>query len=167
MPSIFKRKSTSKKQQAASSSGKLLATEVLASNDCESTASFDERDDALFPGGYQGSKNTQQNVKRGKDCNVRSRDGVPIITSEGADHFAPSAVSAKNNYAVSGFYTKQKDHHGPNRPRIRPSAKSSAFGGAPRYDWMDIVSCFSEEKKIQTHELCFFFVFIVINCCGI
>lgn len=147
MPSIFKRKSSSKKQQAASSSssGKLLATEVTA-DDCESTASFDERDDA-FPG-YQGSKNnTQKNAKRGKDCNVRSRDGIPIITSEGADHFAPSNVSAKNNYAVSGFYTRQKDHNGSNRPRVRPSAKKSAFGGAPRYDWMDIVSCFSEEKK--------------------
>lgn len=76
-------------------------------------------------------------MKRGKDCNVLSRDGIPIITSEGADHFSPSAVNGTT--AVSGIYSK-RDHVGSNRPRVRPSAKSSAFGGAPRYDWMDIVS---------------------------
>jgi len=129
MRSIFKRKSGS--NHAAS--GKVLAKE---SSD-EPTTSFDERDDVakmVFPNDSQS-----QIVKQGKGCNVRSRDGVPIITSEGADHFVPSAVSGKNNYAVSGFYTK-KDHNGLNRPRVRPSAKNAAFSGAPRYDWMDIVS---------------------------
>ena len=79
-------------------------------------------------------------MKRGKDCNVLSRDGVPIITAEGADHFSPSAVNGTT--AVSGIYSK-RDHVGSNRPRVRPSAKNSAFGGAPRYDWMDIVSFYS------------------------
>eukprot|EP00577_Skeletonema_sp_RCC1716_P017688 CAMPEP_0113413198 /NCGR_PEP_ID=MMETSP0013_2-20120614/23284_1 /TAXON_ID=2843 ORGANISM="Skeletonema costatum, Strain 1716" /NCGR_SAMPLE_ID=MMETSP0013_2 /ASSEMBLY_ACC=CAM_ASM_000158 /LENGTH=249 /DNA_ID=CAMNT_0000299829 /DNA_START=28 /DNA_END=777 /DNA_ORIENTATION=- /assembly_acc=CAM_ASM_000158 len=128
MPSIFKRK---KKKQAKASAHNVLATE--ASNNWEmSNGSLDERDES--PGG----KGSKKNIKRGKDCNVRSRDGVPIITSDGADHFAPSFVSGKNNYAVSGFYTKQKDHNGANRPRVRPAASKSAFGGAPRYDWMDI-----------------------------
>lgn len=137
MRSLFKRKGS--KKQAAS--GKALATEVP--DDYESsTAESDERDDDALPvyqgsGQYKESKNTK-GFKHGKESNIRSRDGVPIITSEGADHFSPSAVSGKNNYAVSGFFTKQKDHTGSNRPRVRPAAKAAAFGGAPRYDWMDI-----------------------------
>lgn len=123
MPSIFKRKN--KKKKEPEESHKVLATEAL--NDWE-----DERDE------YTASK--RKEGKRGKNANVRSRDGVPIITADGADHFAPSTVDGKNNYAVSGFYTRQKDHNGANRPRVRPEAKKSAFGGAPRYDWMDIVS---------------------------
>lgn len=99
-------------------------------------------------------------MKRGKDCNVLSRDGVPIITAEGADHFSPSAVNGKT--AVSGIYSK-RDHVGSNRPRVRPSAKSSAFGGAPRYDWMDIVSFISfcsEEKSWIMHHMLSVFVFV-------
>lgn len=126
MPSIFKRKS--KKKEAPSH--KVLATEAL--NDWETP---DQRDESY---GVQSKK--QSMMKRGKDSNIRSRDGVPIITADGADHFSPSAVNGQNNYAVSGFYTKQKDHNGSNRPRVRPTASKSAFGGAPRYDWMDIVS---------------------------
>ena len=81
---------------------------------------------------------------QGKNCPTKSRDGVPIITSTGADHFSPSAVSSNKNYAVDGFYSKTKQSFlGKSRPKTRPSAKTSAFGGAPRYDWMDIVSyCF-------------------------
>jgi hypothetical protein len=101
-------------------------------------------------------------MKRGKDCNVLSRDGVPIITSEGADHFSPSAVNGTT--AVGGIYSK-RDHVGSNRPRVRPSAKNSAFGGAPRYDWMDIVSfySFSVKKKIMFmhhNKLCGLFLFL-------
>jgi len=96
----------------------------------------------------KGSKYTQSNTSslnirstQGKNCNTKSRDGVPIITSDGADYFSPSAVSTKKNYAVDGFYSKSKQMFGgKERPKTRPSARSSAFGGAPRYDWMDIVS---------------------------
>jgi len=66
----------------------------------------------------------------GKNCSVKSRDGVPIITSSGADDFSPSLV--QGDTAASGKRKKEK------RSKTRPSAKSSAFGGAPRYDWMDI-----------------------------
>ena len=96
----------------------------------------------------KGSKYTQSNTSslnirstQGKNCNTKSRDGVPIITSDGADYFSPSAVSTKKNYAVDGFYSKSKQMFGgKERPKTRPSARTSAFGGAPRYDWMDIVS---------------------------
>ena len=71
----------------------------------------------------------------GKTSNVKSNNGVPIITSfEGADHFSPSLVQSKN--AMEDGYFKKA---GP-RPRERPDARSSAFGGPVRYDWMDIVS---------------------------
>lgn len=123
---LFKRKN--KNKQTSSSSGEMVANE--ASYDWES---YDDRDE------YAGN-GPKQTIKTGKECNVRSRDGVPIVTSEGADHFSPSAVNGQNNYAVSGFYTKQKDHNGANRPKVRPKASTSAFAGAPRYDWMDIVS---------------------------
>lgn len=129
MPSIFKRKNKKKAEEPH----KVLATEALDDWD-------DERDEYPIAEKKKG--------KRGKGSNVRSRDGVPIITADGADHFAPSTVSGKNNYAVSGFYTRQKDHNGANRPRVRPEASKSAFGGAPRYDWMDIVS-----SKIHAHDM--------------
>eukprot|EP00579_Thalassiosira_antarctica_P001373 CAMPEP_0201872294 /NCGR_PEP_ID=MMETSP0902-20130614/5034_1 /ASSEMBLY_ACC=CAM_ASM_000551 /TAXON_ID=420261 /ORGANISM="Thalassiosira antarctica, Strain CCMP982" /LENGTH=410 /DNA_ID=CAMNT_0048398527 /DNA_START=76 /DNA_END=1309 /DNA_ORIENTATION=- len=73
------------------------------------------------------------------NCQTKSREGVPIITAGGADHFRPSAVSSKQNYATEGFYSKsKKTFGGKERPKVRPSARTSAFGGAPRYDWMDI-----------------------------
>lgn len=66
----------------------------------------------------------------GKNCSIKSRDGVPIITSSGADDFSPSLV--QGNTIAQGNEKKEK------RTKTRPSAKTSAFGGAPRYDWMDI-----------------------------
>ena len=66
----------------------------------------------------------------GKNCAIKSRDGVPIITSSGADDFSPSLV--QGNTVAQGNKAKEK------RTKNRPSAKTSAFGGAPRYDWMDI-----------------------------
>ncbi|KAL3780599.1 hypothetical protein ACHAWO_010258 [Cyclotella atomus] len=66
----------------------------------------------------------------GKNCSIKSRDGVPIITSSGADDFSPSLV--QGNTVAQGNKKKEK------RTKTRPSAKSSAFSGAPRYDWMDI-----------------------------
>lgn len=84
---------------------------------------------------------TNSRSRQGKNCDTKSRDGVPIITSAGSDYFSPSAVSSKVNYATDGFYSKsKKTFGGKERPKVRPSAKNSAFGGAPRYDWMDIVS---------------------------
>ena len=93
-------------------------------------------------------KKKKKKKKQGKDCNTKSRDGVPIITSSGADHFSPSAVSSKSNFGVTGFYSKsKKTFGGKERPKVRPSAKNSAFGGAPRYDWMDIET--TAATKIQ------------------
>lgn len=93
---------------------------------------------------YTTSNTSALNLRsttQGKHCQTKSRDGVPIITSDGADYFSPSAVSTKKNYATDGFYSKSKlSHKGKERPKSRPSARDSAFGGAPRYDWMDIVS---------------------------
>ena len=88
---------------------------------------------------YGGVSNIPR--KQAQQAKNKSRDGVPIITSEDAGIFVPSDVSSKTNYATGGFYSKSKQTFlGKERPRVRPSAKSSAFGGAPRYDWMDIVS---------------------------
>jgi hypothetical protein len=88
---------------------------------------------------YGGVSNIPR--KQAQRAKNKSRDGVPIITSEDAGIFVPSDVSSKTNYATGGFYSKSKQTFlGKERPRVRPSAKSSAFGGAPRYDWMDIVS---------------------------
>jgi hypothetical protein len=88
---------------------------------------------------YGGVSNISR--KQAQQAKNKSRDGVPIITSEDAGIFVPSDVSSKTNYATGGFYSKSKQTFlGKERPRVRPSAKSSAFGGAPRYDWMDIVS---------------------------
>jgi hypothetical protein len=92
------------------------------------------------PHGYYGGV---RNVPREKSSRAKNRslDGVPIITSQDADAFSPSAVSSRTNYATGGFYSKSKTSYvGKARPTVRPSAKTSAFGGAPRYDWMDIVS---------------------------
>ncbi len=94
---------------------------------------------AIDPDGYYGVRN----ISRRKSANAtnKSRDGVPVITSRDADVFNPSAVNSKTNYATGGFYSKSKTSYvGKERPRVRPSARTSAFGGAPRYDWMDIVS---------------------------
>ena len=111
----------------------------------------------------KGSKYTQSNTSslnirstQGKNCNTKSRDGVPIITSDGADYFSPSAVSTKKNYAVDGFYSKSKQMFGgKERPKTRPSARTSAFGGAPRYDWMDIVSyCVGLFSYVLGGDLC-------------
>ncbi|KAL7533093.1 hypothetical protein ACHAWF_004339 [Thalassiosira exigua] len=80
--------------------------------------------------------------RKGKGCQTKSREGVPIVTSGGADHFSPSAVSSEGNFATEGFYSKsKKTFGGKERPKVRPSARCSAFGGAPRYDWMDIHCC--------------------------
>ena len=88
---------------------------------------------------YGGVSNIPR--KQAQRAKNKSRDGVPIITSEDAGIFVPSDVSSKTNYATGGFYSKSKQTFlGKERPRVRPSARSSAFGGAPRYDWMDIVS---------------------------
>lgn len=77
--------------------------------------------------------------RQGANSEHKSRDGVPVITSAGHDSFSPSAVSSAGNYATEGFYSRSKKHfRGKERPRDRPSARTSAFGGAPRYDWMDI-----------------------------
>jgi hypothetical protein len=67
----------------------------------------------------------------GKNCSIKSRDGVPIITSSGADDFSPSLVQG-NTVAQRTKSKKEK------RSKTRPTAQASAFGGAPRYDWMDI-----------------------------
>lgn len=78
-------------------------------------------------------------IKRGQSSNIKSKNGVPIVTSRGADDFSPSAVSSWNNSSVNGFLSsRSKGFSAKDRPKVRPSAKASAFGGAPRYDWMDI-----------------------------
>jgi hypothetical protein len=103
-------------------------------------ATVEQRPDPDRDGRYYGPPNIpRRQVEKARN---KSRDGVPIITSEDADVFTPSAVSSKTNYATGGFYSKSKQTFlGRERPKVRPSAKKSAFGGAPRYDWMDIVSC--------------------------
>ena len=143
--SLFKRKGSDKKVNDPSA------------DDGGSTASHSSNEHYLSNGGGGGSgqplpqqplpEQQQQRIhmknisKQGKNCETKSRDGVPIITSAGADYFTASAVSSKSNYATEGFYSKSKlEFKGEERPKVRPSARTSAFGGAPRYDWMDIVS---------------------------
>ena len=89
----------------------------------------------------QKKKSPWLSLKRGENSRVRSSTGVPIVTSTGADDFSPSAVNSRTNSSVNGFVGKSAlGFSAKNRPRVRPSAKASAFRGAPRYDWMDIVS---------------------------
>mmetsp|Transcript_23518 Transcript_23518/g.50324 ORF Transcript_23518/g.50324 Transcript_23518/m.50324 type:complete len:375 (+) Transcript_23518:232-1356(+) len=91
------------------------------------------------PHSAANAASTNLRSRQGRDCQTRSREGVPIITASGSDYFSPSAVSSNANYATDGFYSKSKrTYGGKERPKVRPSAKNSAFGGAPRYDWMDI-----------------------------
>ena len=106
-----------------------------------SSSSSSLEDDNVLPPDPDGYY--VRNIPREKSAKAKNRslDGVPIITSQDADVFNPSAVSSRTNYATGGFYSKSKTSYvGKERPTVRPSAKTSAFGGAPRYDWMDIVS---------------------------
>ena len=136
MRSLFKRKG----------SGKKNIHDPAVDPDGGSTASHSSGGDG--GGGHHPQQPLpEQNInisnisKQGKKCDTKSREGVPIITSSGADYFTPSAVNSKSNYATEGFYSKSKlQFGGKERPKVRPSARTSAFGGAPRYDWMDIVS---------------------------
>mmetsp|Transcript_8595 Transcript_8595/g.18335 ORF Transcript_8595/g.18335 Transcript_8595/m.18335 type:complete len:313 (-) Transcript_8595:177-1115(-) len=68
----------------------------------------------------------------GRTSTVKTRTGVSLITAEGADHFSPSLVKDKNSIQ-DGHYKKEEP-----RPKVRPAAKSSAFSGPVRYDWMDV-----------------------------
>lgn len=113
-----------------SAAGPMTASQFKTHSDEDMDARRQDADD-----------NLNVRSRQGKNCQTKSREGVPIITSTGADHFSPSAVSSKGNFATEGFYSKsKKDYGGKERPKVRPSARTSAFGGAPRYDWMDIVS---------------------------
>ncbi|KAL3804627.1 hypothetical protein HJC23_008442 [Cyclotella cryptica] len=76
------------------------------------------------------STNNLLTKRLGKNCSIESRDGVPIITSSGADDFSPSL--GQGGTTASGKSKKEK------RSKTCPSTKSSASGGAPRYDWLDI-----------------------------
>lgn len=86
----------------------------------------------------QKKKSPWFSLKRGENARVRSSNGVPIVTSTGADDFSPSAVNSRTNSSINGFIGNSATFSAKDRPRVRPSAKASAFGGAPRYDWMDI-----------------------------
>ena len=129
-------------QQQSQNDNNMTASQFRNSADDEmNTKRLSQPSDSAYTKSNVSSSNIRST--QGKHCETKSRDGVPIITSTGADHFSPSAVSSNKNYAVDGFYSKTKQSFlGKSRPKTRPSAKTSAFGGAPRYDWMDIVSCF-------------------------
>jgi len=116
----------------------MIASQFVASSDEELNQKRTSQPDHSP---FANSRVSNLNIRshQGRDCDTKSRDGVPIITSAGADHFSPSAVRSGGNYATEGFYSKSKQVFGGKaRPKTRPSAKTSAFGGAPRYDWMDI-----------------------------
>lgn len=139
MRSLFKRKGSGKKE---------VINDPAADPD-GSTASQSSNEHHHSVGGGGEHPLPEQHLhlnnisKQGNNCDTKSREGVPIITSSGADYFTPSAVNSKSNYATEGFYSKSKlQFGGKERPKVRPSARTSAFGGAPRYDWMDIVSVF-------------------------
>ena len=129
-------------QQQQSQNNDMTSSQFRNSADDEiNTKRLSQPSDSAYTKSNVSSLNIRST--QGKYCETKSRDGVPIITSTGADHFSPSAVSSNKNYAVDGFYSKTKQSFlGKSRPKTRPSAKTSAFGGAPRYDWMDIVSLF-------------------------
>lgn len=168
MRSLFKRKG----------SGKKAINDPAVDPDGGSTASHSSNEQHFTSGDSGGGIPQQQQAlpeqqlqmknvsKQGKKCDTRSRDGVPIITSSGADFFAASAVSSKNNYATEGFYSKSKlEFGGKERPKVRPSARTSAFGGAPRYDWMDIVRCSFVHSSKEMYCVCSFFVVLSQNYC--
>lgn len=147
MRSLFKRKGRGNDNNAKDLDGDDTIPPMVAPIDPDgpdSSSSYSSADRASEAGPADSSDRYYvRNIPRKQIENAKnkSRDGVPIITSEDADVFSPSAVNSKTNYATGGFYSKSKQTFiGKERPRVRPSAKTSAFGGAPRYDWMDIVS---------------------------
>jgi len=79
-------------------------------------ASNDTDDDDAFMKDYNG---------------IKSRDGLPVISSGSGDHFRPSDVAGVVQ-SVSGYKK--------NRPGTVPTVHESAFSGPPRYDWIDVES---------------------------
>jgi hypothetical protein len=64
-----------------------------------------------------------------------TREGLPIISSS-ADGFKPSEVRQNNRRVKKGVTMERKSVI----LEKAPAARDSAFGGPPRYDWIDIVS---------------------------
>ena len=136
--SLFKRKDNSVPETNSKASERSYTPPL---NDASTTSSSDNAPPEVAAAPQ--SQNPQPILKNqtatllpkrfGKNCSIKSRDGVPIITSSGADDFSPSLVQG-NTVAQQGRGPSKKEK----RTKTRPSAKSSAFGGAPRYDWMDI-----------------------------
>lgn len=128
--SLFKRKDNNLPETNSKASERSYTPPL---NDASTTSSDNARSESAPQNPQPILKNQSATLlpKRfGKNCSIKSRDGVPIITSSGADDFSPSLV--QGNTMAQGAQKKEK------RTKTRPSAKSSAFGGAPRYDWMDI-----------------------------
>lgn len=125
--SLFKRKDVSDTNSKASERSYTppLNDASTASSEAPATAAPQNPPSIL-----KNQSATLLSKRFGRNCAIKSRDGVPIITSSGADDFSPSLV--QGNTVAQGHNKKEK------RTKVRPSAKSSAFGGAPRYDWMDI-----------------------------
>jgi hypothetical protein len=101
------------------------------------------------------SKQTEEFEKReesprpwaGKNS-ATTRDGVPVVTGSNPDGFLPSDVrqTVPGGPTITGSKSKKQSKMSSRRKPQKvvltepPSARESAFGGPPRYDWIDIVS---------------------------
>ena len=71
-----------------------------------------------------------------------TRDGVPILTASSPDR--ASAVSGQGMAPSSRRRTHERVVL-----ESAPTARDAAFGGPPRYDWIDIVSIYM--RNTNTH----------------
>lgn len=96
-----------------------------------------------------------QDEPKSKPKKSFTKKGVPVVTGDNPDDFNPSDVrkTTPGEPAVSSKSMKKstkksmkKSKKGPRPNSIvldkAPTARESAFGGPPRYDWIDIVRTF-------------------------
>lgn len=82
----------------------------------------------------EGGQPSQPTGTQSQSATV-TREGLPIISSN-ADGFKPSEVRQNNKRVKKGVTMERKSVI----LEKAPAARDAAFGGPPRYDWIDIVS---------------------------
>ena len=123
---LFKRKSKKSKKDKLEESVKNEVNEVQPEENIgrsasteESVVSVDPRD-SLFP-----TVNELKKDKSGKNV------GTTVISArDGADKFKVSQVRDSQLHTTTGYKSK--------RATTVPTARSSAYSGPPRYDWIDV-----------------------------
>ena len=102
------------------------ATVATDANKTETTPAATTTDEGGQPSQSTGTDSQSATV---------TREGLPIISSN-ADGFKPSEVRQNNRRVKKGVPMERKSVI----LEKAPAARDAAFGGPPRYDWIDIVS---------------------------